>query len=121
MRKLIGLSIICGAIIFVSLGFHYKTSSTGEEHVVKITAKKFEFSPGEIKVKKGETVVLELSSSDRIHGFSLPDFKVRSEVKPGEVTRVKFTADRVGQFTFSCNVFCGDGHEDMNGTLIVSE
>ena len=121
MAKLIGLSILCAVIIFVSFGFHYKPLSTGEEHVVKVTAKKFEFSPGEIKVRKGETVILELSSSDRIHGFSLPDFKIKSEIKPGEVRRVKFIADKVGQFSFHCDVFCGDGHEDMMGTLVVSE
>ena len=38
---------------------------------------------------------------------------------PGQETRVDLTPDKVGTFSFHCDVFCGDGHEDMEGTLIV--
>jgi cytochrome c oxidase subunit 2 len=113
--------MVCAFTAIEWFGFYYRPKMAAQERTIKITAKKFDFSPGEITVKKGETVILELSSSDRVHGFSLPDFKIRSEVKPGEVTRVKFTPDKTGQFTFSCDVFCGSGHEDMSGVLIVSE
>ena len=84
-------------------------------------AKKFEFTPSEITIKKGETIVLELTSEDRTHGFNLPDFGVRTEVKPGAVSRVRFTPDKAGKFGFACDVFCGGGHEDMSGTLVVTE
>lgn len=89
------------------------------EQVIRITAKNFEFAPGTITVKKGVPVVLELSSQDRRHGFSLRAFGVRTDVKPGSVSRVSFTPDRTGRFTFTCDVFCGDGHEQMTGTLVV--
>lgn len=91
------------------------------EKVVHVTAKKFEFVPGEITLKKGEPVTLEIKSEDVKHGFSLPDFNIRVEVKPGQVSVVRFTPDKVGQFTFACTVFCGSGHEDMAGTLTVIE
>lgn len=91
------------------------------ERVIKITAKKFEYSPSEIKVKKGEPVTFELTSTDRTHGFNLPDFRVYAEVKPGAVSRVSFTPNKTGSFSFSCDVFCGSGHEDMSGTLIVTD
>jgi len=89
--------------------------------VIKITAKKFDFTPGEITVKNGVPVALELTSSDRVHGFSLPDFKLTAKIEPGKVTRVVFTPDKTGEFTFSCNIFCGSGHEDMAGRLIVTD
>jgi cytochrome c oxidase subunit 2 len=85
----------------------------------KLTAKKFEFSPARITVKKGTLVSLELTSEDSKHGFSLPEFRVRADVKPGSVTRVSFTPDKTGTFRFACDVFCGGGHKDMSGTLIV--
>lgn len=88
---------------------------------IKLTAKKFEFSPVEIAVRKGEPVVLEIASEDVKHGFSLPDFGVRTDIKPGSVNRISFTPDKAGRFTFSCDVFCGGGHEDMSGTLIVTD
>jgi len=89
--------------------------------VIRITAKKFDFTPNEITVKKGVPVALELTSSDRVHGFSLSDFKLTAKIEPGKVTRVLFTPDKTGEFTFSCNIFCGSGHEDMAGRLIVTD
>ena len=94
-------------------------ASAGKETVIRLTAKRFEYSPSQITVKKGANVVLELISKDRIHGFNLPDFKIRSDIKPNEVTRVRFTPDKTGKFTFACDVYCGGGHEEMSGNLIV--
>ncbi len=89
--------------------------------VVRIVAKRFSYTPSEITLRKGEPVVLELVSEDRVHGFKLPAFRIRTDVRPNEVTRVPFTPDRTGTFTFACDVFCGDGHDDMTGTLVVTE
>ena len=99
----------------------YSRPLAGDVKVIKITAKKFDFTPNELTVKEGEPVALELTSTDRVHGFSLPDFKLTARIEPGKVTRVTFTPDRTGEFTFSCNVFCGSGHEDMAGRLIVTD
>jgi cytochrome c oxidase subunit 2 len=52
-------------------------------------------------------------------GFSLPDFQTRADIVPGKVTRLRFTPDKAGSFTFLCDIFCGSGHETMNGTLNV--
>jgi heme/copper-type cytochrome/quinol oxidase subunit 2 len=74
-----------------------------------------------IRVSKGDLVVLKLTSSDVVHGFSLKDFGVfiTEGIQPGKVTLVSFRADKVGTFTFSCNAICGDNHKDMQGTLVV--
>jgi cytochrome c oxidase subunit 2 len=32
---------------------------------------------------------------------------------------VRFTPDRLGEFTYLCDIFCGDGHERMTGLLRV--
>ena len=96
-------------------------AGAAEPRVVRIVAKRFTYTPSEITLKKGEPVVLELVSEDRVHGFKLPAFKIRTDVRPNEVTRVPLTPDKTGTFTFACDVFCGDGHDDMTGTLIVTE
>jgi len=74
-----------------------------------------------IEVKKDDFVVLKLTSSDVVHGFSLKDFDVylKDGIQPGKVVYVAFKADRVGTFTFSCNAICGDMHQNMQGTLVV--
>jgi cytochrome c oxidase subunit 2 len=91
------------------------------EQVIKITAKKFEYSPNEIRIKKGVPVVLELTSLDRLHGFSCPDLGVRADVEPGKVSRVRIVAPKAGMFIFRCDIYCGEGHEDMEGKIIVEE
>jgi cytochrome c oxidase subunit 2 len=103
----------------LALGFRAPANSVIEEQVVKLSARKFEFSPATIRVKKGVPVRLEISSEDRKHGFSLRAFGVRADVLPGKPSVVKFTPDKTGEFTFSCDVFCGDGHEDMEGKFVV--
>ena len=92
-----------------------------KERVIKISARKFEFVPREIRVKRGETVVLRFTAPEVPMGFSLPDFAVRADIVPGQVTTLRLTPDKTGSFGFLCDVFCGTGHEDMNGMLIVSE
>ena len=91
------------------------------EQVIRITVSDFQFQPGVIRVKKGVPVTLELISGDGHHGFKLADFHLRADVKPGVVERIRFVPDKVGKFAFICDVFCGDGHEDMSGTLLVVE
>src|SRR5262245_24178975 len=88
-------------------------------HEIRISARRFEYTPSTITVKKGEPVVLLLTSEDRVHGFKMPAFNLRTDIVPGQVTMVRLTPDRVGQFTFFCDVFCGSGHEEMEGTMIV--
>jgi cytochrome c oxidase subunit 2 len=90
------------------------------EKVIRIVAKKFEYTPGEITIEKGVPVVLELTTEDVAMGFYAPDFKVDVEIVPGKVAQVRLVPDKTGTFDFSCNVFCGDGHEDMGGKIHVT-
>jgi cytochrome c oxidase subunit 2 len=90
-----------------------------DEQVIHISASAFEFKPDQLTVKKGVPVVLELISQDRHHGFKLPQFNVRVDLKPGAIQNVRFVPNKTGSFTFSCDVFCGDGHEEMSGIIEV--
>jgi cytochrome c oxidase subunit 2 len=92
-----------------------------EEQIIRISASTFEFKPSEFTVKRGVPVLLELTSQDRHHGFKLSAFELRADITPGVVEKVRFVPDKVGKFTFFCDVFCGDGHEDMSGTITVIE
>lgn len=88
--------------------------------VVKIRAKRFTYTPNTVNLKKGQPVTLELTTEDIVMGFNLPDFNVRSDIIPGKTTKLTFTPDKAGTFTFLCDIFCGDGHETMSGTLVVT-
>lgn len=105
----------------IGAGMVKQVSGQSEAKVIRIKAKKFEFSPNTITLKKGEPVVFELTSEDRTHGFNLKEFGIRTEVSPSEPTRLQFTPDKTGEFTFACDVVCGGGHADMSGKLVVTE
>jgi len=90
-----------------------------DEQVVHISASSFEFKPSEITVKKGVPVVLEIASQDHHHGFRLSEFHLRADIQPGVTEKIRFVPDKIGKFNFLCDVFCGEGHEEMSGTLTV--
>lgn len=90
-----------------------------KEKVIKITARRFTYLPNEVTLKKGVATVLEFTSADVVMGFSAPDFNVRADIVPGQVARVRLVPDKAGTFGYLCDIFCGDGHEDMDGTIHV--
>jgi len=100
-------------------GAFVASAAQAKEKVIKVTAKRFTYSPSHITLKKGVPVVFELKSLDVMMGFNVPDFNVRTDVVPDKVTRLRMTPDKTGEFIFLCDVFCGSGHEEMNGKLTV--
>jgi cytochrome c oxidase subunit 2 len=91
-----------------------------QEKIIAVTAERFKFTPAVIELKLGVPVVLELSSLDRRHGFQVPDLDVDETVEPGKVTRVRIVPRKAGTFDFHCDVFCGSGHEEMAGQIVVT-
>lgn len=112
-------AVLAGAAAPVLAGLGAWAAGAPREHVVEMVAKKWAFVPETVRIRRGETLVLKLSAPEVPMGFNLPDFNVRTDVVPGGVATVSVTPDRAGSFTFLCDVFCGDGHEGMNGTLVV--
>ena len=87
--------------------------------IIPMRARKFTYEPAEVTLKLNEPVTFQLTSADVVMGFSVPDFKTRGTIIPGQTTEVSMTPDKIGEFTFVCDVFCGSGHEDMEGTIRV--
>jgi len=120
-RVLIAGALLMSATLISCLALYVRANALPVQKEIHITAKKFDFTPDTITLKKGEPVVLVVSSQDRKHGFNLRAFGIRADVNPGATARIPFTPDKTGKFTFSCDVFCGEGHEDMTGTIVVTE
>ena len=117
-------SLLCSfrvAMVVFFLASIATPAMADDEPVIHITARKFEYSLGALSLKKGVPVVIELTALDRVHGFNLPEFGVRADAVPGKVTRIRFTPTKTGEFVFFCDVFCGDGHEEMSGVLTVKD
>lgn len=120
MKTRSSISAIAASVaVLVSL-WAFAAAAGKPERVIHITAKRFEFAPSIIELKLGEPVILELSTLDRKHGFKSPELSVDAVIVPGKPTRVRLVPDKAGTFTFHCSVFCGSGHEDMTGQIVVS-
>ena len=90
------------------------------ERVIHVTAERFKFTPAVIELKVGEPVVLELTSLDRKHGFAVPDLKIDDTIEAGKTLRVRVVPDKAATHDFHCSIFCGSGHEEMAGQIVVS-
>lgn len=139
MRRKIGLSL---PIMFLALAIHgnlveaIAAAQTTAPRVIEVSAKKYEFTPSEIHVKKGERVELKVHSVDETHGIKIEVYPegAKDKTKPGllfdhpetngkvekNVDQVlDFVAVEPGTYDFKCAKLCGMGHRHMQGKLIV--
>jgi len=92
---------------------------TPQERTFRIDARQFAYSPSELQVNEGDTVIIQLVSADVVHGLYVDGYDVSVEADPGQTTTLTFTADKPGSFRFRCNVTCGAMHPFMIGKLNV--
>lgn len=105
----------------VSVWAEAASAAKPSERVIHVTAKKFEFEPATIELKVGEPVVLEITTVDRKHGMKSPELGIDAVIVPGKPTLVHLRPEAPGTFSFHCSVFCGSGHEDMTGQIVVTQ
>ncbi len=112
-------SLIFSLIIIIGVSFLFLANKEevslmqGNQRVIEVNAFRFGYDPEVIYLNKGEEVEIKINNLDVFHGISVPGFNV----KGNEV--IKFTADKIGEFEWYCNNFCGGGHRSMRGKIIV--
>lgn len=90
-----------------------------QERHVTIAARSFAFEPGTVRVNRGDTVIVDLESTDVVHGMYVDGYGVATQAEPGRPGQLTFVADHSGAFRFRCNVACGNLHPFMIGKLVV--
>ncbi len=102
----------------------------GDAMEVKVTAERwlwtFTYPNGtttvnELGVPKDRPVRLLMSSKDIVHSFFVPEFRIKQDVVPGAYTSTWFEATEAKEVTILCAEYCGTGHSDMMGKVIVME
>ncbi len=86
---------------------------------ISVTASQFSYTPSVITVNQGDTVSIELTSQDVVHGLYVDGYGVSVQADPGQVRTITFVANRPGSFRVRCNVTCGAMHPFMIGKLNV--
>ncbi len=89
----------------------------------EVVASRFAFEPATIEVVEGDRVRLLVRSADGPHGVEIKAFNVKKAVpraKPGDSpVTIEFVAAKAGEYPILCSEYCGKGHEDMTGALVV--
>lgn len=112
------ITVVLLALTMLSAG---RIHAADQPKVIDITAKRFNFMPDNITLKKGEPVILRLTSQDVTHGFFVRALKIDELITPGKPVEVKVDPQTVGTFTVICHHFCGVGHGNMRMTVTVVE
>jgi heme/copper-type cytochrome/quinol oxidase subunit 2 len=75
---------------------------------------------GQLYVKAGEVVDLEVISLDVAHSFFIYELGIHIDAIPGHVNHYWLRADQPGTYRIECTQFCGTSHFSMIGQLIVA-
>lgn len=119
MRFRISLLLIVMAGLVVAFAPLPVPAIAPQERTFQIDAHQFAYSPSELKVNAGDTVIIRLVSADVVHGIYVDDYDISVEADPGQSATLTFVADKPGSFRFRCNVTCGAMHPFMIGKLTV--
>ena len=114
-------TIIIGCLAIGSLALSGFAPAQDTPRRIEVSVKKFSYTPAEVTVKKGESVVLVLTSEDVTHGLKFKELNLNTKIEKGKPAELAFTPDKVGNFVGHCSVFCGSGHGSMTLTLHVTE
>ena len=77
------------------------------------------FTVNQLHLPEGETAVLVIKSQDVLHGFFLPNARVKQDVVPGMKQYVWFKPLKSGQYDIVCAELCGWGHYKMKGRMTI--
>ncbi len=81
-----------------------------------------ELKPGELRqlavdneavVPVGKNIIVQVTSSDVIHSFTVPSFGIRIDAIPGRMNATWFRAEREGVYYGQCSKICGQNHAYM--------
>ncbi|MFH2040007.1 MAG: cytochrome c oxidase subunit II [Chloroflexota bacterium] len=73
----------------------------------------------ELYLPVNRQVDLQMSSNDVIHSFWVPEFRVKQDIVPGQVTELRITPTLLGNYKVLCAELCGASHAYMEGLVMV--
>jgi nitrous-oxide reductase len=100
-----------------------KVTRKGNRTEVRLYSVRSYFSPGEIEVQQGDSVIIHVTNAeqerDMLHGLGIAGYNINVVMDPGETKTVRFKADKPGVWPFYCTNFCSAMHQEMQGYLMV--
>ncbi len=101
-------------------GYQLSGTVISGRRVVDYDAFQYYFSPDPLVVYAGEEVELKVKSGDIEHGVVIPEIDFSAKMPVDERVSAIFTAPtKPGEYPMFCSIYCGSGHGDMKGMLVV--
>lgn len=91
------------------------------EYELQMVARMWAFQPSTVRLPKGSTVNLYLTSQDIIHGFKVERKNVNLMAAPGAINYMQVTFNEPGEYQYACHEFCGAAHHTMAGRFIIED
>ena len=120
-RGLVGLIVGAGILVVGASLAQASRLAFPEEQPIEIVASKEGFSPSALRLRRGETVRLELTTADEEHCFAIDALRVEKRIVPGRTTQLELTPDRAGVFHFYCCLEPPEVARKLRGRLDVTE
>ncbi len=120
--------ILVGVIFYLGFtGFMDLSTPPQNAYDVQVTGSQWKWSftypngleDENLHVPADTAVRLTLTSTDVIHGFYIPDFRIKHDAVPGRYNAIWFRAPKPGTHDIFCTQFCGTEHSKMHAQVIV--
>ncbi len=134
-NRLLVLASVGIAIFTLALAIYFLISTFWRplpppmaDNVIDVAASMEGFDAKEVHVRAGEPVTIRLTSLDNSyhrdgggkHQWAVDELAVSVVAPPNGSKYVTFTPDKPGEYTFYCDICCGDRFNPaMRGTLVV--
>lgn len=92
-----------------------------DTYELQMVARMWSFAPSTIRLPKGSTIDLYVTSQDIIHGFKVESKNLNLMAVPGAINYMQVTFDEAGEYRFACHEFCGAAHHTMSGRFIIED
>lgn len=77
-------------------------------------------SSDELYLPVNRQVLLKMTSTDVLHSFWVPEFRVKQDLVPGRITELRITPTLIGDtYKVRCAEICGTSHAYMENPVIV--
>ena len=128
----IPLLMVSGLAVYAWIVLDDIEAKQPDAMVVEVVARQFAWSyrypqgsrgkkldANELVLPRGRPVEFRIRTEDVIHGFWVPEFRLKSDAVPGVTTRIRITPTQLGRYEAVCAELCGLGHATMRGPVRV--
>jgi cytochrome c oxidase subunit 2 len=96
-KTFVGTTLPLVVLMFSAVSIARPVSDPPDQREIKVTARRFEFSPRTITVSRGERVKLVVTSEDVDHGFAIKEFDIDQAIKAEQTKVIELTPNKEGR------------------------